>query len=173
MKSIRVGFLIAALVIASVVIAPAQSNQGRIVGRVTDATGAIVPRARVVILNSETGIKRELETNSAGEFVAPNLNPGLYVVSASSPTFKTTVRRDIRLEVASNLSIDLQLEPGAISETVQVTGEQAAIDTVTDTLGGTVSNKLINELPLQDGISRTCWSCGPGCSGLPAAVSTV
>ena len=76
----------------------------------------------MVILNTETGIKRELETNSAGEFVAPNLNPGVYDVTASAPTFKRFQRRGIRLEVASNVGIDFQLTPGQISEVVRSLG---------------------------------------------------
>ncbi len=167
MKSFRAGFFVAFVVIASFVIASAQSNQGRIVGRVTDATGAIVSGARVLILNTETGIKRELETNSAGEFVAPNLNPGMYDVTASASTFKTFRRQGIRLEVASNVGVDFQLTPGQISEVVEVSGEQPAIDTITDTLGGTVSNKLINELPLQGRDFQNLLELRPGIQRTP------
>src|ERR1700690_3269285 len=110
MKSFLTALVLAAVMTCSVM-ASAQTQQGRIVGRVTDRTGAIVPNATVVIRNAETGGQRVLETNSAGEYVAPNLNPGLYFVIASAPTFKTTERRDVRLEVAANLSIDLQLAP--------------------------------------------------------------
>ncbi len=167
MKSFRAVLLIAVFVIANLVIASAQSNQGRIVGRVTDATGAIVSGARVLILNTETGIKRELETNSAGEYVAPNLNPGMYEVTASAPTFKTYRRQGIRLEVASNVAIDFQLLPGQVSEMVQVSGEQPDIDTVTDTLGGTLTNKLINELPLQGRDFQNLLELRPGIQRTP------
>jgi hypothetical protein len=167
MKSFRAGCFAALLVIASFVIAAAQSNQGRIVGRVTDATGAMVPGASVVILNMETGIKRELETNSAGEYVAPNLNPGMYDVTASAATFKRFQRRGIRLEVASNVGVDFQLTPGQISETVEVTGEQPAIDTITDTLGGIMSNTLINELPLQGRDFQNLLELRPGIQRTP------
>jgi hypothetical protein len=167
MKSFVAGFVLMVAVLSCCAVATAQTQQGRIVGRVTDPTGAIVPNAAVTIRNSETGGQRVLQTNEAGEYVAPNLNPGLYVVSASALTFKTTERRDIRLEVASNLSVDLRLEPGAISETVQVTGEQAAIDTVTDTLGGTINNKLINELPLQGRDFQNLLELRPGMQRTP------
>jgi hypothetical protein len=167
MKSFRAGFFAAGVVLAGLVIASAQSNQGRIVGRVTDATGAIVPGAHVVILNTETGIKRELDTNSAGEYVAPNLNPGMYDVTASAPTFKTFRRQGVRLEVASNVGIDFQLTPGQVSEMVQVSGEQPDIDTVTDTLGGTLTNKLINELPLQGRDFQNLLELRPGIQRTP------
>jgi hypothetical protein len=167
MKSFRAGFFVAVFVIANFLGAPAQSNQARIVGRVTDATGAIVPGASVVILNTETGIRRELETNSAGEYAAPNLNPGMYDVTASAPTFKKFQRRGIRLEVASNVAVDFQLTPGQISEVVEVSGEQPEIDTITDTLGGTVSNKLINELPLQGRDFQNLLELRPGIQRTP------
>lgn len=167
MKSFRAGISISIVVIACLVIAVAQSNQGRIVGRVTDPTGAIVPGATVVVRNTETGIQRALETNSAGEYVAPNLNPGMYDLTASAPTFKTFHRRGIRLEVASNVGIDFQLSPGQISEMVEVTGEQPAIDTVTDTLGGTLTNKLINELPLQGRDFQNLLELRPGIQRTP------
>ena len=166
MKSFLTALVLAAVMTCSVM-ASAQTQQGRIVGRLTDRTGAIVPNATVVIRNAETGGQRVLETNSVGEYVAPNLNPGLYFVIASAPTFKTTERRDVRLEVAANLSIDLQLEPGSISETVQVTGEQAAIDTITDTLGGTMTNKLVNELPLQGRDFQNLLELRPGIQRTP------
>jgi Carboxypeptidase regulatory-like domain/TonB dependent receptor len=167
MKSFRAGFLAAVVVLAGVVIAPAQSNQGRIVGRVTDPTGAIVPAASVVIRNTETGIKRELQTNSAGEYVAPNLSPGMYDITASAPTFKTFQRRGIRLEVASNVAVDFQLTPGQISEVMEVSGEQPAIDTITDTLGGALTNKLINELPLQGRDFQNLLELRPGIQRTP------
>ena len=167
MKSFLTALALSAAVFGCCVIASAQTQQGRIVGRVTDRTGAIVPNATVIIQNTETGIQRVLETNSAGEYAAPNLNPGVYVVRASAPTFKTTERSGVRLEVAANIGIDFQLEPGAISETVQVEGEQAPIDTVTDTLGGTMTNKLINELPLQGRDFQNLLELRPGVQRTP------
>ena len=112
-------------------------------------------------------MQRVLETNSAGEYAAPNLNPGVYVLRASAPTFKTTERSGVRVEVAANIGIDFQLDPGAISETVQVEGEQAPIDTVTDTLGGTMTNKLINELPLQGRDFQNLLELRPGVQRTP------
>ncbi len=167
MKSLRAVFFVAVVLIAGFVIAPAQSNQGRFVGRVTDPTGAIVPGASVVIRNTETGIKRELQTNSAGEYAAPNLSPGMYDVTASAPTFKTFQRRGIRLEVASNVAVDFQLTPGQVSEMVEVSGEQPDIDVITDTLGGTLTNKLINELPLQGRDFQNLLELRPGIQRTP------
>jgi len=145
----------------------AQTPQGRIVGRVADSTGAILPAASVTIRNIEKGTERVLQTNSAGEYVAPDLSPGVYDVTASAPNFKTVQRHEVRLEVAANVAIDFQLVPGAVTEVVQVTGEQPDIDTITDTLGGSLTNKLINDLPLQGRDFQNLLELRPGMQRTP------
>ena len=126
----------------------AQTSQGRILGTVTDEHGAAVKAAKVVITNIETAASRTLETNEAGDYVAPNLAPGLYRVVAEAAGFKRVERTSVRLEVAKDLRIDLALPAGQLSESVTVTDEPPAIETTNTTLGGTFSNKSINDLPL-------------------------
>jgi hypothetical protein len=126
----------------------AQTYQGRILGTVTDQSGAIVRSAKVVITNVDTEVARSLETNEAGDYVAPNLPPGVYKITAESPGFKKIERSAIRLEVAKDVRIDFQLVPGEISESVTVSEEAPLIETTNDTLGGTFTNKAINDLPL-------------------------
>jgi hypothetical protein len=145
----------------------AQSQEGRISGRVIDQSGAVVVKATVTIQNTETGVKRGLLTNSAGEYVAPNLSPGIYSVSVSAPTFKTVERKGIRLEVATDVRIDLALQPGQVSEVLVVTGEQSLVETLNDTLGGTITNKAINELPLQGRDFQNLLELRPGIQRTP------
>ncbi len=127
---------------------PAQTYQGRILGTVTDQSGAVVKSARIVITNTETGARREVETNDTGDYAAPSLPPGLYSVEASAQGFKKAERPSIRLEVAKDARIDLTLTPGDIAESVTITDEAPLVETTTTTLGGTFSNKAINDLPL-------------------------
>src|SRR6266436_1921762 len=129
-------------------IASGQTQEGRILGTVTDENGAAVKAAKVVITNIETAASRTLETNEAGDYVAPNLAPGLYRVVAEATGFKRVERTSVRLEVAKDLRIDLALPAGQLSESVTVTDEPPAIETTNTTLGGTFSNKSINDLPL-------------------------
>ena len=75
MKSFLTALVLSVAVFGCCVLAPAQTQQGRIVGRVTDQTGAIVPKATVIIRNTETGLQRVLETNSAGEYQLPISTP--------------------------------------------------------------------------------------------------
>ena len=166
MKKICVALLITSLICLTTGMW-AQSEEGRISGRVTDQTGAVVVNAAVSIQNTETGVKRGLLTNSAGEYFAPNLSPGLYSVSVSAPTFKTVERKGIRLEVATNVRIDLALHPGQVSEVVEVTGEQSLVETTTDTLGGTITNKAINQLPLQGRDFQNLLELRPGVQRVP------
>jgi len=144
-----------------------QTQQGRIVGRVTDSTGAVVSNAKVTITDTGTGVSRNLETNAAGDYVAPNLNPGVYSITAEMAGFQKVVRTNVRVEVATNQRIDFALKPGDVAETVQVTGEQAAIDTVTDVLGGTLTNRQINELPLQGRDIQNLLALRPGVQRSP------
>ena len=126
----------------------AQTYTGRILGRVTDQTGAALTSAAVVITDVQRGVTRSLTTDQAGEYVAPDLSPGMYKVHAAAKGFKSVERPNIQLEVAKDIRIDLTLQPGQVSETVVVTGEVPLLDITSSTLGGTLSNQTINDLPL-------------------------
>jgi len=125
-----------------------QTYNGRILGTVTDQTGAALTGAEVVITDVQRGVTRTLTTDQAGEYVAPDLSPGIYKVRASAKGFKAVERPSIQLEVAKDIRIDLALQPGQVSETVVVTSEIPMLDTTSATLGGTLSNQTINDLPL-------------------------
>jgi hypothetical protein len=131
-----------------VVSAAAQSNEGRILGTVTDSQGRVVVGAKIAITNTGTGTTRNLESNGAGDYTAPALQPGLYTVTAEAPGFKKVEHSNIRLEVGNDVRVDFQLVPGAVSETVEVTAQAPLITTTNDTIGGSLSNKEINDLPL-------------------------
>ena len=126
----------------------AQSYTGRILGTVTDQSGASVAGATVTITDVARGTTRTITTDDAGAYVAPNLLPGNYKVRAEAKGFKSVERPNIELEVAKDALIDLSLPPGDVTETVQVTDEVPLLDTTSATLGGTLSNAQINDLPL-------------------------
>src|SRR5262247_535582 len=126
----------------------AQTYQGRILGSVADQSGAAVRGAKVTITNVGTGATRALETNEAGDYVAPNLPPGRYKIAVEADGFKKVERPEVRLEVAKDIRIDVSLQPGAVAETVTITEDAPLIETANNTLGGTFSNKSINDLPL-------------------------
>jgi len=129
-------------------IAAAQSQEGRILGTVTDQSGGLVKGAHVTITNVDTGVARTLETNDAGDYVAPSLPPGPYRLIVEATGFKKVERTGIRLEVAKDIRLDLTMQPGSVSETVTVTEQVPLVETTNDTQGGTFANKSINDLPL-------------------------
>jgi hypothetical protein len=129
-------------------IAAGQSQEGRILGTVTDQSGGLVKGARVTITNVDTGVTRTLETNDAGDYVAPSLPPGPYKLVVEATGFKKIERGGIRLEVAKDIRLDLTMQPGSVSETVTVSEQIPLVETTNDTLGGTFANQSINDLPL-------------------------
>ena len=148
MKAFRFS-VIMLLAVAGSWLSLAQTYQGRILGLVTDSSGAVVSGAKVTITNTATGVTRALVTAAGGEYVAPNLEPGSYVVTVEAPSFEKAQHTAVRLEVAKDVRVDFKLVPGAVNQTVIVSGEAPTVDTTSDVLGGTFSNQAINELPLQ------------------------
>lgn len=166
MKSFRSGLVLIVAVVTLGCALFAQTYQGRILGSVTDPSGAVISGATVTVTNTATGVARNLTTNAAGDYNAPNLEPGPYMVTAQAASFKRAQRTGLQLEVAKDIRADFKLEPGGVNETVTVSEEAPIVETTNDVLGGTFSNKAINELPLlgrdfqnlavlQPGIQRT------------------
>src|SRR5258708_5977569 len=129
-------------------IASAQSQEGRILGTVTDQSGGLVKGTRVTITNVDTGGTRTLETNDAGDYVAPSLPSGRYKLLVEETGFKKIERGGIRREVAKDLRLDVTMLPGSVTEVIEVVEQVPLVETTNDTLGGTFGNKSINDLPL-------------------------
>jgi Carboxypeptidase regulatory-like domain len=125
-----------------------QGNTGRILGAVTDQGGAALPGAKITITDTQRGETRTLTTDAAGEYVAPNLTAGFYNLRVQAAGFKTGQESAVQIEVAQDRRVDFVLQPGQTSETVVVTAQAPLLETVGSTLGGTLSNKEINDLPL-------------------------
>src|SRR5438309_947712 len=147
----------------------AQSQNGRILGTVTDPSGAVVVGAKVVITDSERGISQTYTSNASGDYVAPTLRPGLYTITAEAAGFKKLERPSIRVEVGQDLRIDFQLKTGSASEVVTVMDEPPLLNATTDVLGGTLTNKAINELPLNDRDFQNLVTIRPGVQRYPGA----
>ena len=125
-----------------------QTTTGRILGSVEDQTEAVVPRTTVLVTDVQRGVTRTVVTDQAGEYVAADLAPGLYRVRVEAKGFETVERLQIQLEVAQDLRLDFVLHPGQVSQVITVQEQTPLIDTTSSTLGGTLSNETINDLPL-------------------------
>jgi len=124
-------------------------STGRIMGAVTDQTGGVIGGATVAITDTQRGVTRMLTTDEAGAYNAPELIPGTYSVKVDFPGFKSTERQKILVEVGKEYRVDLVIEPGEQSEKITVTEDLPLIETTSGVLGGTISNVLIAELPVQ------------------------
>jgi Carboxypeptidase regulatory-like domain/TonB dependent receptor len=139
---------IACVVLAISLSSFSQSTMGRILGSVNDPSGAAVAGAMVVITDVQRGTTRTVVTDASGDYAAPELQPGVYKVRAEAKGFKAVERVNIVVEVAQDLRIDISLPAGQVSETVVVEAEIPLVNTTSATLGGTLSNAEINDLPL-------------------------
>ncbi len=125
-----------------------QANQGTIQGAVFDQSGGVVAGAAVTVIDVARGVTHSLVTDDAGQYVANNLTPSTYTVRAEAKGFRTVEHDGVLVEVSQTIRVDLTVQPGEQTQTITVTGEVPAIDTSDSTLGGTVSNQAINQLPL-------------------------
>jgi hypothetical protein len=126
----------------------AQVTAGTISGTLTDSTGAVLPGAKVVILNENTGISRTVQADSAGRYSAPSLSLGKYQVTASLTGFQTEVRSGIELTLGRQAVVNFQMQVGAVNQSVEVSGEAPLVDTVSGSVGELVESATITELPL-------------------------
>jgi outer membrane receptor protein involved in Fe transport len=144
----RVVWCCVVMMIAAVSLAGAQGAAGTITGVASDQSGAVLPGVSIAIRNADTGATRELVTDTAGRFQAPNLPPGPYTVSATLAGFGKVERSGIRLTVGRDAVVDFQLKVGAVQDVITVVGEVSAIETRSASTGGLISEEQISNLPL-------------------------
>jgi hypothetical protein len=126
----------------------AQKDAGSIVGTIKDQTGATVPNAKVTVSDVERGIRLETTTNESGEYVAGPLRVGRYTVTVEHPGFKKSVTPPVDLDVQQRIALNVALQVGQISESIEVTAATPLLETETSELGQVVDNKRMANLPL-------------------------
>jgi Carboxypeptidase regulatory-like domain len=139
-----------------------QESFGRILGTITDSSGAVMAGVNVSVTDTERGVTRALTTDAAGAYDAPNLTPGTYRVRVEAPGFKVLERQNIALRVGAEVRVDLTPQPGEQQQTILVTEAAPLLETTNATLGGTMSNKDINDLPLNGRNYQNLISLRPG-----------
>jgi hypothetical protein len=125
-----------------------QTATGQITGTVRDTTGAVVAGVKVTVASALTGLTRETMTSATGDYVVPLLPVGQYSVTAEQTGFRAAKRSDIQLSVNQTVRIDLEMEVGAVTETVEVQAAAVAIDTESSTVGQLVTQRQVTQLPL-------------------------
>lgn len=123
------------------------SYYGSIRGIVRDTSGAAIPGAKVSLVNAHTNISRTTSTNSHGEYVFTNVIPATYSVMAEHSGFKKLVRSEVHIDIDSRVSLDLTLEIGALTQSVQVSGGVPLIQTATASQGQVLTSEELDNLP--------------------------
>jgi hypothetical protein len=129
-------------------LALAQSDRGRITGALADPAGAMIPNAPIEAKNIETGAVYQVSSTSTGNYTLSQLPPGIYQLSVAAPGFKQFIRTGITVLAAATLRIDISLEVGAITETVQVNADATLLKTESGELSHNVSTDRVDALPL-------------------------
>jgi hypothetical protein len=137
-----------AFVLFCAAVAAGQSNRGGISGTVTDSTGAVVPRATVTITNQGTNQTLKLVTSEAGVYSATPLEPVTYRVTVEAAGFKKAVADNVKVDTANMSAVNFSLETGALDNQVSVTAETPLLNIESGTVGQTITERQIQDVPL-------------------------
>ena len=128
----------------------ASGPTGTITGTISDPSGAVIPKARVVVRDEGTNATREAQSNGAGDYTVALLPAGRYSVTVESKGFRRSVIHGVILDVDQTVRVDFALVVGAASESVVVNETPPIIQTDASTLGQVVNNRLVQDLPLNE-----------------------
>jgi len=124
------------------------TGTGTLVGTVTDTTGAVVAGAKITVVNAATAFTSEVTTNGEGAYYIPYLSPGTYRFTVESAGFKKHLRDGVAIRTGEIPRIDVQMEVGGVTETVQVTGAVPLLDTETSASGLVLSGDTLVAIPV-------------------------
>ena len=136
------------LVFISVQPARAQVDEGAITGIVQDTTGAVVPGAQVTLLNIDQGISLQTKTDNGGSYTFSPVRVGRYTLSVTAQGFSKTTQSNLTVQVAQTLQVNVQLKPGASTETVYVNTAPPLMQTQEASVGQVIGSQEVNNLPL-------------------------
>ena len=156
MKQLRVFFVVFLLLSVCAGLAFSQAINATLLGTVTDASGAVVVNAKVTITETNTGVSRTANSNESGNYSFPNLPPGTYSVTVELQGFKKVTRNAVDVLVDTSVRVDVSLQPGQITETIDVTAEAALLQTDRADTGRKIEAAQLANLPM--GYSRNFQS---------------
>jgi len=120
----------------------------KVLGTVTDSSGAAVPGAKITIKNSALGIERTTQTNDTGAYEVAALPPGAYNVQVEKTGFETQLAKNLVIDVSNNVVQNFGLKVATTSEVVTVEATAPLVETTTMTVGATINQRTVQELPL-------------------------
>ncbi|MGB6829065.1 MAG: carboxypeptidase-like regulatory domain-containing protein, partial [Terracidiphilus sp.] len=140
----------------------AQVDRTGLSGTVRDTAGRLVPGARIVAVQSATGLHRETVSSPSGSYDIPELPIGLYRLTCTAPGFKELLIDDLEQTVGQTRTLDITLQVGRITQQVNVSGRGLQLDETTDTLGARTEPQQVIELPLNGRNWSTLTALVPG-----------
>src|SRR5215472_9532517 len=142
----KVAGVLACLFAASTLLAQFETSE--VLGTVRDASGGAIPRATVTLTNQDTGIQAKASTNDDGEYDFFNVKVGRYTVAVEANGFSKATATDIAVNVGARQRVDLTMQVGVVTESVNVTGAASALETDSSEHGQVINTQQIVELPL-------------------------
>jgi hypothetical protein len=142
----KIAFLFVALTISSLGLAQAPTAQ--VTGAVTDPSGAGIPNVKIIVTNVDTNVVRESVSNSEGYYTVPFLPPGNYRIQVRKDGFRSVTRSRLVLAIDQNARIDLTLELGSVSDSVEVVAATPAVERETAAMGTVIDNRRVVDMPL-------------------------
>jgi hypothetical protein len=131
--------------------ATAQENTAELRGRVVDSQDAGVPGVTILVTNEATGVYRQTVSTADGSYFLTSIAPGIYTLEAELSGFQKYNRKGVRLDLGRTATLDIQLSPGAVTETITVTAETPLVDLTSKEIGGNVTNREVTMLPSVNG----------------------
>src|SRR5690348_6683767 len=163
-------FYVPLLIMVFAAVASAQTFRGTILGTVSDPNGALVAGAKITARNTSTGLERSATTDEAGNYTIPELPIGPYEVRVEQSGFATLVVSNVTVEVASERRVDVTLRV-ASQENVVVIATNVQVETTTNTLGGTITTKAAEDLPINGRDFTKFLVTVPGATGDPSGAT--
>lgn len=140
----------------------AQGTGGRILGRVSDSSGAVLAEVKISLTNDATGVSNETTTNSSGDYGFPQVPVGTYTLSFDLTGFKTNVSKGIVVNLNQVVTLNTVLQVGETKETVEVTSEAPLVDTTSTQLGAVMDSRQVSNLPLNSRDTYQLLQLQPG-----------
>jgi hypothetical protein len=172
MRRTSIGGIVFVLLCAALPLA-GQEARGTLLGRVADSSDAVIVGATVRAVNAETGVRYASTTNRSGDYLLPFLTPGTYTINVEQTGFKSYTRAGIQVRESERVKIDVAMQVGDTSQSLQVISEAPILDTSTASMGQVIESRAIADLPSKDGMVLLLATLSPGVTFTPQSAAYV
>jgi hypothetical protein len=172
MRHLIVPLLLTLILVLAHSVLVAQVESGKVVGSIRDASGALLPGARITVTNIDTNAFRSAVATNNGEYVLTELQPGTYTLVAEQEGFKKAVQAAVRLNVNQVVRVDFVLSVGSINETVTVTAAEPLVESETSSIGQVIDESRVHQLPLNGRNFMQLAYLSPGVNKGPASTGS-